>query len=80
VRFVWDVWQDKVFALFVNEGKLDPEIADEMRRWPHSGFSADNSVSLALHDTPGLHRLAEYILRCPLSLARVVRSQQILVQ
>jgi hypothetical protein len=33
----------------------------------------DNSVYLAPGDTFGLERLAQYILRCPFSLARVVR-------
>ena len=44
-----------------------------MRTWPHSGFSVDNSVYLPPHDTAGLERLAQYILRRPFSLARVVR-------
>ena len=44
-----------------------------MRSWPHSGFSVDDSVYLPPGDKAGLQRLAEYILRCPFSLARVVR-------
>jgi hypothetical protein len=44
-----------------------------MRCWPHSGFSVDNSVYVAPHDIAGLRRLAECILRCPFSLARVER-------
>jgi hypothetical protein len=43
---------------------------------PHSGFSVDHSVYLAPHDTAGLQRLAEYILRCPFSLARVGEAHQ----
>jgi hypothetical protein len=35
--------------------------------WSH------NSVYLSARDTDGLQRLAQYILRCPFSLARVVR-------
>ena len=72
-QMLLDVWQDKVFELFVREGKIDRATADQMRCWPHSGFSVDNSVYLAPHDIAGLRRLAEYILRCPFSLARVVR-------
>jgi ribosomal protein S27E len=72
-QFLLDVWQDKVLQLFVAEGKLNQDTAEPMRHWPHSGFSVDNSVYLAPHDTAGLQRLAEYILRCPFSLARVVR-------
>ena len=66
-------WQNNVFALFLAESKLDQETVDQMRSWPHSGFSVDNSVYLSPGDTAGLERLAQYILRCPFSLARVVR-------
>ena len=53
--------------------KIDRQTVDHMRSWPHSGFSVDNSVYLSSGDTSGLERLAEYILRCPFSLARVIR-------
>jgi hypothetical protein len=46
---------------------------DQMRCWSHSGFAVDNSVYLSARDTAGLQRLAQYILRFPFSLARVVR-------
>ena len=66
-------WQNKVFELFLAKGKIDQQTVDQMRSWPHSGFSVDDSVYLPPGDTFGLRRLAEYILRCPFSLARVVR-------
>ena len=66
-------WQTKVFELLLAAGKIDQPTVDEMRTWPHSGFSVDNSVYLPAHDTAALERLAQYILRCPFSLARVVR-------
>jgi hypothetical protein len=66
-------WQNKVFDLLLAAGKIDQEMVDQMRSWPHSGFSVDNSVYLPPHDTAALQRLAEYMLRCPFSLARVVR-------
>lgn len=53
--------------------KIDQPTIDEMRAWPHSGFSVDNSAYLPPGDTFGLQRLAQYILRCPFSLARIVR-------
>ncbi len=67
------VWQNKVFELFVAAGKIDQETTDPMRSWPHSGFSVDDSVYVPPGDKAGLPRLAEYILRCAFSLARVVR-------
>ena len=66
-------WQHKVFELFLNAGKVDQPTVDQMESWSHSGFSVDNSVHLLPHDTSALERLAQYILRCPFSLARVVR-------
>ena len=66
-------WQNNVFALFLAENKIDQKTVDQMRSWPHSGFSVDNSVYLSPGDSAGLERLAQYILRCPFSLARVVR-------
>ena len=67
------VWQTKVFERFVAAGKIEPETVDQMCSWPHSGFSVDSSVYVPPHDTLALERLAQYILRCPFSLARVVR-------
>jgi hypothetical protein len=66
-------WQTKVFELLLAAGKIQQQTVDEMRCWPHSGFSVDNSVYLPPHDTAALQRLAQYILQCPFSLARVVR-------
>lgn len=43
-----------------------------MRSWRHSGFSVDKSVALVAGDTPGLERVAAYMVRCPFSLDRMV--------
>ena len=48
-QLLLEVWKNKVFELFVEEGKIDRETAEQMRCWPHSGFSVDNSVYLAPH-------------------------------
>ncbi len=66
-------WQNKGFNLLLAAGKIGQETVDQMRSWPHSGFRVDNSVYLPPHDTAALQRLAEYMLRCPFSLTRVVR-------
>lgn len=67
------VWQQKVFDLLLAAEKIDQDLVDQMRAWPHSGFSVDNSVCLPAGDTSGLERLAQYMVRCPFSLARIVR-------
>ncbi len=67
------VWQRKVFDLLLEEEKIDQQLVDQMKAWQNSGFSVDNSVYLPTGDTFGLERLAQYIVRCPFSLARIVR-------
>jgi hypothetical protein len=44
-----------------------------MSAWQHGGFRVDSSVYLPQGDVAGLERLAEYLVRCPLSLARMTR-------
>ena len=43
-------WQEAVFALYLAEGKIEPEVVENMRSWPHSGFSVDQSVLLPAGD------------------------------
>ena len=31
-------WQEAVFALYLAEDKITPEVVENMRTWPHSGF------------------------------------------
>ena len=63
----------KVFELLVATEKIDQPTVEQMRSWPPWGFSVDNSVYSSPRDTADLERLAEYMMRCPFSLARVVR-------
>ena len=67
------VWEDKVFEMLLAADKIDRRVVEDMRSWEFSGFSVDNSVYLSPGDTFGLQRLAQYILRCPFSLARIIR-------
>ena len=32
-------WQEAVFALYLSEGKIEPEVVENMRSWQHSGFN-----------------------------------------
>ena len=49
------------------------EVVENMRSWPHSGFSVDQSVYLAAGDRAGIERLVGYMTRCPFSLSRLVK-------
>jgi hypothetical protein len=55
------------------EGKIEPEVVENMRGWPHTGFSVDQSVLLAAGDRAGIERLVGYMTRCPFSLSRLVK-------
>ena len=66
-------WQEAVFALYVAEEKIDPEVVENMRSWQHSGFSVDQSVFLPAGDQAVIERLIQYITRCPFSLSRLVK-------
>ena len=66
-------WQEAVFALYLAEGKIEPEVVENMRTWEHSGFSVDQSVFLPAGDRAGIERLMQYMTRCPFSLSRLVK-------
>jgi hypothetical protein len=66
-------WQEAVFALYLAEDKIEPEVVENMRSWPHSGFSVDQSVFLPAGDRAGIERLVGYMTRCPFSLSRLVK-------
>jgi len=66
-------WQEAVFALYLGEEKIEPEVVENMRSWPHSGFSVDQSVFLPAGDRAGIERLVGYMTRCPFSLSRLVK-------
>ena len=66
-------WQEAVFALYLAEDKIEPEVVENMRTWPHSGFSVDQSVYLPAGDRAGIERLVGYMTRCPFSLSRLVK-------
>ncbi len=68
-----DAWREAVFALYLAEGKIEPEVVENMRTWPHSGFHVDQSVLLKAGDRAGIERLMQYMTRCPFSLSRLVK-------
>ena len=66
-------WREAVFALYLAEEKIGPEVVENMRGWQHSGFSVDQSVFLPAGDRAGIERLVQYMTRCPFSLSRLVK-------
>jgi len=41
-----------VFTLYLPEGKIEPEVVENMQTWPNSGFSIDQSVLLSAGKSP----------------------------
>ena len=66
-------WQEAAFALYLAEDKIEPEVVENMRSRPHSGFSVDQSMYLPAGDRAGIERLVGYMMRCPFSLSRLVK-------
>jgi ribosomal protein S27E len=67
------LWEDKVFALLLDDKKIDPPLVAQLRSWRHSGFGVDRSVHLTAGDRGGVENLAQYLARSPFSLGRLVR-------
>ncbi len=57
----------------LTEDKITPEVVENMRTWPHSGFSVDQSVFLPAGDRAEVERLVGYMTRCPFRLSRLVK-------
>jgi hypothetical protein len=66
-------WREAVFALYLAEEKIEPEVVENMCGWPHSGFSVNQSVLLPAGDRAGIERLVQYMTRCPFSLSRLIK-------
>jgi len=50
---------------YLAEDKIEQDVIENMRTWPHSGFSVDQSVFLPAGDLAGIQRLIQYMTRCP---------------
>lgn len=66
-------WQEAIFALYLSERKIEPEVVEKIRSWQHSGFRVDQSVFLPAGDQPGIERLVRYMTHYPFSLSRLVK-------
>jgi hypothetical protein len=55
------LWEQKVFRLLLDEGKIEPSLVEQMRSWRHSGFNVDRSVCLQAGDRDAIERLAQYM-------------------
>lgn len=61
----------EVLDFLVAERAISKELRSRMLEWRHSGFSVHNRVRVAAEDPQGRTKLAGYMLRAPLSLAKM---------
>ena len=67
------LWEHKIFRLLLDEGRITEDVVASMRRWRNSGFSVHKDVHLCAGDKNGIENVAQYISRCPFSLARMIK-------
>ena len=63
VEVLTEAFRRAVLALFVERELFEPEVAEGMLGWLHSGFSVDDTVWLDQDDRPAHERLARYCAR-----------------
>ena len=66
-----EAFRRAVLKLFVERELFEPEVAEGMLEWFHSGFSVHDGVWLDEDDAAAHERLARYCARCPVSLERL---------
>ena len=66
-----DGFRRAVLAFLVREHALSEELRSRMLGWRYSGFSVHNQVRIGAEDAEGRKKLAGYMLRAPMSLAKM---------
>src|SRR3989454_6977166 len=61
----------EVLKLLVAEGAIGERLSASLLAWRHSGFSVHNGVRVPAGDIEGRKKLAQYMLRAPLSLEKM---------
>ena len=69
-------FRKRVLALFLQRGLIERDRAEGLLCWKNSGFSLDGSIVLRATDPAAMERLAQYMARPPISLAKVTLEEQ----
>lgn len=62
----------EVFDMLIKEGKIGRIIIDNMNSWEHSGFNVYCGQPVSSMDDARIERLAQYIVRAPISQERMI--------
>jgi len=65
-------FRGEVLKLLVAEGAIGEGLSASMLTWRHSGFSVHNGVRVGADDAAGRKQLAQYMLRAPFSLEKMI--------
>jgi hypothetical protein len=68
-----EIWRRAVVALFLDKGLLNPNFAQTLLKWCHSGFSIESGTRI--YDKDARRSLSQYIVRAPLSLRMIEWDQ-----
>ena len=61
----------RLLEFLCNEAGFDPELAQRMHKWQHSGFSVHNQIRVKANDAEGRKQLARYMIRNPFALEKM---------
>ncbi len=70
------VFRSKVLNMFIKKEKITPDQAQMISSWPHSGFNIHNEVKIPAYDEQGRIKLAQYIIKAPISLERMIYDKE----
>ena len=62
----------EVFKMLKKEEKITDSIIENMMGWHHSGFNVYCGVRICPSNSEGLEKLAQYIIRAPISQERMI--------
>jgi hypothetical protein len=71
-----EIFRDQVLKFLIHEGRTEPEFAEKIRNWRHSGFGVHRGKRIGSDDREGLERVACYIVRNSFSLEKITYNEQ----
>ena len=67
-----ELFRTEVLMMLKKEGKINDALIENMMTWHHSGFNIYCGNAIQAYEQENIERLAEYIVRAPISQERMV--------
>jgi len=71
-----ELFRDQVLKFLIHEGRTEPEFAEQLRKWRHSGFGVFRGERIDSGDRDGLEQLARYIVRNTFSEDKITYNEK----